>query len=499
MKILIADDEKLVRFSLKSMLEEIEVPSRSILTASNGEEMVELVRREKPDIAFVDIKMPRLDGLSAIEQARTVSPRTRWIILTSHSSFDFARQALKLGAEDYLLKPVGPLELEKVIGRIAQEIRRDTVRLNDEFEGRIGSLMHGTLSLDNEEVEFVSSARFLGAVLLFDSPLDEKRLSERQVAACREVRGRMATAIDATTRAALCTLPVGQLALIGAWLPEGEEAAAREMIRGFFNRVHVVLNTGSAEEGRVTQLLCGESASFPPLMERLLRVNELSFLRVALGVGRQIGEDELAGAAAHGRWNGLCSGLTELAQALRARNRLDFLAALERAERSAAALDRQDRGEVVCNANRFLMACLGFEPRGAPGDPEWLEGLRSLAESLHGEERAGADLVEQVIGFVRQNYARDIGIGRIAFDLGVTPNYLSTLFHRQTGTTFVKYLTRLRLEKGRDLLAAGRARVHDAAREVGYASVRHFSRLFQKQFGVYPSEMQKQEKNAPPE
>ncbi len=430
---------------------------------------------------------------------RGVSPRTRWIILTSHSSFDFARQALKLGAEDYLLKPVSPMELEKVIGRIAREIRQDTVRLNDEFEGRIGSLMHGTLSLDNEEVEFVSSARFLGAVLLFDSPLDEKRLSERQVAACREVRARMAAAIDATTRAALCTLPVGQLALIGAWLPAEDEATAREMIRGFLNRVHIVLNTGAADEGRVTQLLCGESASFPSLMERLLRIHELSFLRVALGVGRQIGEDELAGAAAHGRWNDLCSGLTELAQALRARNRLDFLTALDRADRSAGTLDARDRAEIGKNANRFLITSVGFEPRGVPGESEWLEGLRSLAETLHGEEKAGADLVAQVIGFVQENYARDIGIGRIAFGLGVTPNYLSTLFHRETGITFVKYLTRLRLEKGRDILAAGRARVQDVAREVGYASVRHFSRLFQKQFGAYPSETPKQEKNAPPE
>ncbi len=100
---------------------------------------------------------------------------------------------------------------------------------------------------------------------------------------------------------------------------------------------------------------------------------------------------------------------------------------------------------------------------------------------------------------MRENYARDIGIGRIAFNLGVTPNYLSTLFHKETGITFVKYLTRLRLEKARDLLAPGRSLVQDVAREVGYASVRHFSRLFQKQFGTYPSELQKQEKKTPPE
>jgi two-component system response regulator YesN len=234
-------------------------------------------------------------------------------------------------------------------------------------------------------------------------------------------------------------------------------------------------------------------------LERLLHVHDLSCLRVALGIGRQIDEDELDAAATHGRWDELCANLAALVQAFRTKNRLEFLASLDRAERSAQSLGGRDREEICRNVNRFIKTSVGSEPAGSLGDRMWLDELRALAQTLHGQEKAEADLVEQVVSFVRENYSRDIGIGRIAFNLGVTPNYLSTLFHKKTGITFVKYLTRLRLEKAQDLLATGRSLVQEVAREVGYASVRHFSRLFQKQFGAYPSEMQKQEKKTPPE
>jgi two-component system response regulator YesN len=121
--------------------------------------------------------------------------------------------------------------------------------------------------------------------------------------------------------------------------------------------------------------------------------------------------------------------------------------------------------------------------------------MRATGEALRPEEREAGELVSQVREYVRGAYMQDIGIGQIASHLGVTPNYLSSLFHRETRTTFVRYLTGLRMAKARELLAAPGALVQDVARAVGYASVRHFSRLFQRQFGGLPSEV-RVEKNA---
>ena len=120
MKILIADDEKLIRYSLKSMIEDMKLALEIIGEAGNGQEMIDLVKKRNPDIAFVDIKMPGLSGLEAIKIARDISPHTKWIILTSYSEFDYAKEAISLGAAGYLLKPVSPEELSATINEIIQ-------------------------------------------------------------------------------------------------------------------------------------------------------------------------------------------------------------------------------------------------------------------------------------------------------------------------------------------------------------------------------------------
>nr|WP_275983826.1 helix-turn-helix transcriptional regulator [Paenibacillus hamazuiensis] len=85
----------------------------------------------------------------------------------------------------------------------------------------------------------------------------------------------------------------------------------------------------------------------------------------------------------------------------------------------------------------------------------------------------------------------DIGIGQIAGELNVTPNYLSSLFHKKTGCTFVKYLTRLRMYKAKELLAETGLQVQQVAEKVGYYSSRHFTKLFKDTNGVYPSDFKK--------
>lgn len=499
MKILIADDEKLVRYSIKSMLEELRVPSRSISAACDGLELVEMAGRLAPDIALVDIRMPGLDGLGAIERARALSPQTRWIILTSHSSFEYAKRAIQLGVTAYLLKPVSPRDLAEVLGRVERELRQQVLRLNEEFEARISSLLHNTLSLDSEPDEFISGARFTGALLFFDSALEEAALMERHLAACREIRARIAAAAESSIRIALCTLPEGELALIGGWRPGGDELQAREALRAFLRRLHTVLDSLGGDEVRVTQLDCEECPSFTALLERLARARELAPLRIVLGVGRQIAVEDVELEWRQGRRNHLCADLQALSNAFRDRIRLDFLACLERVERGLAAVTASDKADTARSVVRFLRSALGLRTEHPFGSAPWYEQLSRLGEGLRGEPQGpgAGDLAAQVSAFLDANYMRDVGIGQIAAKLSVTPNYLSTLFHREKGITFVKYVTRLRMERARGLLEAGGTQVQEAARAVGYSSVRHFSRLFQKQYGFYPSDVQRMEKKAP--
>ncbi|WP_319562044.1 response regulator [Marispirochaeta sp.] len=125
MKLLIADDEQLVRFSIRDILAEIPI-AFDITEVGTGTAMVEEVKRIFPDIALVDIRMPGISGLKAIEELSPISRNTKWIILSGYSEFEYGRSALRLGVIDYLLKPVDPEELKKTIGRTLDIIASET-------------------------------------------------------------------------------------------------------------------------------------------------------------------------------------------------------------------------------------------------------------------------------------------------------------------------------------------------------------------------------------
>src|SRR5258708_34117955 len=118
MRVLIADDESFGRANLRSTLQGLDIPIDIIGEALNGEELVELVRQSLPDVVFVDIRMPKVNGLEAIRLAKNDSPDTKWFILTGFSEFDYAKEPIRLGTGDYLLKPISPDELKNFMQQV---------------------------------------------------------------------------------------------------------------------------------------------------------------------------------------------------------------------------------------------------------------------------------------------------------------------------------------------------------------------------------------------
>jgi len=114
MRILIADDEPMVRLGIRTMIEDKMPSQHAMAEAANGKEVV-LRAADHPDLAFVDIRMPLMDGIQAITEAKNISPDTQWVLVTGFSDFVYAQQAIRLGVTDYLLKPVSPEELSEVV------------------------------------------------------------------------------------------------------------------------------------------------------------------------------------------------------------------------------------------------------------------------------------------------------------------------------------------------------------------------------------------------
>lgn len=114
-RILVADDERNIRKNLTTVLE---AAGYLVDEAKDGDEALDLCKNNRPDIAFVDLHMPKLQGLDVLAHIRALSPKTAVVIITAYGSAANAVQAMKLGAVEFLEKPFDP----KVIGLLAEEI-----------------------------------------------------------------------------------------------------------------------------------------------------------------------------------------------------------------------------------------------------------------------------------------------------------------------------------------------------------------------------------------
>ena len=120
-KILIVDDESIFREYLRTALDWEAYGFEICAEAKNGIEALEQAQLHRPDIALVDITMPFMDGLSLTEQLKEHYPATSVVLITGHNEFDYARKALKLGVEDYILKPFSKDELVLTLLKLQKE------------------------------------------------------------------------------------------------------------------------------------------------------------------------------------------------------------------------------------------------------------------------------------------------------------------------------------------------------------------------------------------
>lgn len=125
LKLLIADDELIEREALHFIIGRSCPGIGTIEEASNGREAISINATFKPDIIIMDIKMPGVNGIDASKIIRQYNPDCRIILLTAFNYFDYAREAIKIGVKDFLVKPVQNDEIIQVINSVVDSIKSD--------------------------------------------------------------------------------------------------------------------------------------------------------------------------------------------------------------------------------------------------------------------------------------------------------------------------------------------------------------------------------------
>lgn len=476
MLILIADDDRLARYALKSLLRDMDDQNLMIVEATNGRTLVEQCSRMQPDIAFVDIDMPQLDGLSAIASCKELSPYTQFVVASGYTEFCYAQKSIALQVVDYIVKPVEREQLEALFQKLTRHINQTRSRLNMNFQ--FNALQRLQLW---DEIGYTPMddpcAEMSGAYHAFSFLLDTRPGSSAYAQAYLELTQELNRIGHQCEKQRmpwiLWTARGDGLNLIVFCEPE-LPAALKKSIEQL---------CGTSVDRSVCCFYCCDTDLWG-LYQKMGDNARFACARFALPVEQLVlpeqhsfGENERA----------LLEAAVELSSAFQEANETQYEHALN--------AFRSGSWEGVSGPRMAQLLSICLNSRFAWSDPRHLyEELKKHKSSLYvNPSLVRSDKITCAVDYMKKYYMQDISAAQIAEKLNMTPNYFSRLFHEGTGQTFSAYLSMLRVNQAKRILSTRLdIPVKDIALMVGYFSSRHFSKVFKNITGCSPSEFREQ-------
>lgn len=452
MKLLIVDDEPLIHKSIDYCFRELQAEDVTLYHAYNCSDMLRQLEEQAMDGALVDIRMPGPNGLLAIQSAKERWPETEYYIMSGFSEFEYAREAVHLGVTEYLIKPLSPEDLSRVIDDIRAKQQEKTDRIQESFRTWLVGGLH------RHDVAYLyTPGYYVGiALLTYDWAEEGNSFWIPDFGPLRE------HVVSLPCDEGLLLLAVSSApAPVRAFL---HQFPKKDLPRG----VTVFVSS-----------LCSDSASALAEMGRLL---EASPLRVFYGMETRY--DHVLLPQADDRRREQAAGWVSLRDAYFARDDQAYAMLHLRIRRGLKELE--DR--FVPPAGEFLGCFLG---RPAPDSREGIlealqEGERSLLRS-----RKPADRTDAVLNYMEHHYCEELSIAEVAAMFDLTPNYLSSLLKSRKNIKFTDYLTTLRLRKAKELLLSTNLSVKEISEQVGYHSQSHFTKLFLENVHYTPAEFKR--------
>ncbi len=490
MKILIADDEKIARTTLKSMLSDLNL-AMTVYEASDGEMFLQKVKEHYPQIAFVDIKMPKLDGLNAIKEAKVISPHTKWVILTGYSEFDFAREAVELQVVKYLLKPLNPRKLAETMVSVLVDYRQDIIKDNTQFKRNIINLYYNQNSAGSlSQAPFIDNVVFQTGIIYLDGYEQNNRV-QRKNELFRKVKTLAEKHLDNNVRIALFNIKEEKIATVCAY-SMNNDPGSKEKVDAYFKAAKTLLRqlvSPSLSANLIKSDIFNNMED--DLIPQINKVEEFSPLRVLLGKDTDYCVPVLQKDETLVKLLPVCQSLLSLCDFF---NQQKFLYYQDNVKYLINELNVERvlmNKQFMENITDFLRSKANIRIEAGLSIQNWLEALINYEDNPLLQEKKVSCRIEEVLAYVEENYMNDIGINTIAQVLNLSPNYLSSFFYKKTQKRFTDYLTEVRIAKAKELLRETDLYIKDIAPRVGYYSTRHFTKLFVKYVNCYPSEYSK--------
>lgn len=532
-KVFLVEDEMVIRRGIKNSIDWEKEGYIFCGEASDGELAYPMIIKEKPDILITDIRMPFMDGLELCKLVKKELPNIKILILSGYDEFDYAKEAIRLGVTEYLLKPISSGKLLEALNGVSESIRREKedkdlvrkymeeMRENTEHEKQkfFEQMIAGNLSMADaletgKKYEMNLSAGMYNLLLFRFTLGKENRKSG-------ELLGEAEYAIEKLTERLEYVFEFQRG--VEGWaflLMADNEEQMSERVKELSKDLEEIMKNYStiAYFGGIGQPV----ARLRELEESFREAERALAARFTMELNRIISVEDIRMAQNVDTLDDI--EITSFGEIEKTRTMLEkflnngaedeidefvdvYINELPE-ENLKSVLMRQ---YIIMDAYIVMMSfCEKFE--GIEGEmqaqseelknsmktiqtlEEIKNYIRMLLKKIIGVRdtisgRRYSDIIEIAKDQIRKTYMSDeISLNTIAAEVGMSPSYFSSIFSKEMGKTFVEYLTEIRMDRAKELLMCSSMKTSEIGYEVGYKDPHYFSYIFKKTQNCTPKE-----------
>lgn len=540
LKIFLAEDEVIVRETIKRMIPWEDLGFELVGEAADGEMALPLLLRQKPDLLITDIKMPFMDGLTLAKVAKKEIPGLKVVILSGYDDFNYAKQAINIGVEDYLLKPITKNALIERLTEIRSRYEHEKTQKEyyEKFHREMQAyeknssrdFFEALVSGSMDMMEIYRRSEKLGLdivaeaynVLIFTMNCEEDFSGQREGYSEWETESLelLEEFFSENTSAMLFRCNIFSYGV----LIKGQKETIEENTRSCVSEIQRIFDR--KEQKRQWFVAAGEpverlsqiqksyySASRAFSQRYLYDENILYYDEMASMEKKNVTEDDSTylqkvdvnalNPAILQKF--LSNGLLEETEnfvkdyfyaigqepleSLVFRNyvtlnvRFSVMSFLKEIGCDTRTLEQEDTEDVLSESSKSLENAIAYA-----------EKIISQAIALRDQNSGNKNrsILKTAVDFIDSHYMEeDMSLNKAANAANVSANHFSALFSQNMGQTFIEYLTNLRMNKAKEYLRCTSMRSSEIAGEIGYKDAHYFSYLFKKTQGMTPSDYRK--------
>lgn len=531
LKILIADDEQKICQLIEKLINWPELGMQVIATAENGLEALELIRTQHPDIVITDIRMPGCNGLELVRLGKENNPRMEFVIISGYRHFEYARSAIRYGVNDYILKPIKKEELTETLKKLGGKFRQETKQLSDEEQMKrilktdeetlrqtfLSDLVYGRnkerLDYPPERIckEFHFSfcpGAFCTAIMKIDGRTLDDRKSQQFMA--DKVRGTLKHLSGDCVHEYEMT-EMGSFFYFLLNFEREQWGNVRHQMKALLDEMRI--QGGILGDISVTMALGTVCYSQKGLSESVKNARLWIEERLVAGTGKLLeGEfsrkENFSESSLFGEFNQKMTKALESLEVFPVRDAMTELKEEMIGRPKITGHEILQMTKEVCNLYLFSMknyririeedfmeSFLAGADNCASASELFDYLIRRVTTSYEKAARLKRQDENRPVRIVKQymaeHYREPLTLEQVSAIAELSPAYLSTIFKKDTGMTFLEYLSKIRMDTAKQLLKETNRTVADICGMVGYNDVRYFTKTFTKYSGLKPNEYRK--------